>query len=99
MWDDRTAADTAWPAALGLLLVDQEPAIFALYRREEGQETGHIVAWVAVIPDGDAFLVWADSPGTRPVLTTLANVRRRWTDLLDAELVQVAGPGRLRLAG
>jgi hypothetical protein len=85
------------PGRPGLLLVDEEPATLALYRRDD-DGTGRVVAWVVAMPNGDALRMPADQPGGRPVYTTLANIRRRWADLMDAELVQVAGRQALSLA-
>jgi hypothetical protein len=91
------AATTGVPPQLGLLLIDEEPTTLALYRRDDNG-AGQVVAWVLVLPNGDALLVFADQPAARPVVTTLSSVRRRWADLMDAELVQVAGRRALRLA-
>jgi hypothetical protein len=104
MLDERIApvpsegsAAAGWPSQLGLLLVDEEPGALALYRRDD-EGTGRVVAWVLALPNGDALLVFADEPGGRPIVTTLASVRRRWADLMDAELVRVAGRKALGLA-
>jgi hypothetical protein len=97
--DERTAAmaGTGWPSQLGLLLVEDEPEVFALYRPGD-DEVASVVAWVLALPDGGAILVPIDEPGGRPIVTTLENVRRRWAPLMEAELVQVAGRQALRLA-
>jgi hypothetical protein len=97
--DERTTAiaGASWTSQLGLLLVEDEPDVLALYRPND-EEAAKVVAWVLVLPDGGAILVPVDEPGGRPIVTTLDNVRRRWTRLMDAELVQVAGRRSLRLA-
>ncbi|HEU4421280.1 MAG TPA: hypothetical protein VFR67_01935 [Pilimelia sp.] len=97
MLDERTAGVADWPNQLGLLLVDDEPAVLALYRRDEG-DTGEVVAWVVVLPHGDVILLPTDDPDGHSIRTTLSSVRRRWTNLMDAELVQVAGRPALKLA-
>lgn len=105
--DERTPAADApmicWPADLGLVLVDAEPTLFALYQRDSDDDggepvSGAVIAWVMVPSEAEALLVFVDRPDERPVLTTLASVRRRWAPLLDAELVEVAGPRTLRRA-
>jgi hypothetical protein len=99
MLDERTtgAAGVGSPYDMGLLLVDEEPTVLALYRRDD-DGTGEVVAWVFALPSGDALMVPIATPGGRPLLTTLANIRRRWAALMEAELVQVAGRRSLRLA-
>jgi hypothetical protein len=99
MLDERTAgtAGVDSPYDMGLLLVDEEPTVLALYHRDD-DGAGQVVAWVLALPGGDALLMPIGSPGGRPVLTTLGNVRRRWAALMEAELVQVAGRRSLRLA-
>ena len=82
---------------IGLLLVDDEPVVLALYRRGDGG-AGEVVAWVVLLPHGDAILLPTDDPHGHSIRTTLDNVRRRWVDLMDAELVQVAGRRALNLA-
>ncbi len=86
-----------WQLGLGLVLVDEKPTLFALYRRAD-DGTGRVVAWVVALPDGAAVILPADGMDTRPMLTTLVSVRRRWARLMEAELVQVAGRDALHLA-
>jgi hypothetical protein len=90
MLDERTAGVANWPNPLGLLLVENEPAVLALYRRED-DGTGDVVAWVVSFPNGEAILLPTEDPHGHSIRTTLESVRLRWADLLDAELVQVAG--------
>jgi len=98
MLDERTIGVSSWPTnQLGLLLVEDEPAVLALYRRDD-DHSGDVVAWVFVLPGGEAILLPTEDSRGRSVRTTLENVRHRWADLMDAELVQVAGRRTLNLA-
>ncbi|GLH95878.1 hypothetical protein [Phytohabitans aurantiacus] len=95
MLDERTfAADPSelpWQLDTGLVFVDERPIVFALYRRGDRDTAGQVVAWLLVLPDGNAILQPTEGTPARPILTTLHSVRRRWIRLLDAELVQVVG--------
>ncbi|MEV7229463.1 MULTISPECIES: hypothetical protein [Polymorphospora] len=97
-----TAGDVAelpWQLSLGLVLVDEKPSLYALYDRGGMDDPGRVAAWVVALPDGAAVLLpTEDGPQARPILTTLHQVRRRWSRLLQAELVQVAGRRAQHLA-
>src|SRR4029453_15913541 len=99
MLDERTtgAAGVGSPYDIGLPPGGEATSVLALYRRDD-DGSGDVVAWVFALPNGDALLVPIAISGGRPLLTTLANVRRRWAALMEAELVQVAGRRSLRLA-
>jgi hypothetical protein len=99
--DERIAPEVPelpWHLGLGLVLVDEKPAQYALYRRGDAQARGHVVAWLFVLPDGSAVLLPTEPAGARPILTTMASVRRRWVHVMEAELVQVVGRQPLNMA-
>ncbi|GAA4680866.1 hypothetical protein [Phytohabitans rumicis] len=97
MLDEQTLAaelpDLPWQLRLGLVFVDEKPTVFALYRRATGETAGKVTAWLIALPGDNAVLLPVDGDAsTRPILTTLHNVRRRWLRLYESELVQVVGP-------
>ncbi|MDQ7907758.1 hypothetical protein RB614_24865 [Phytohabitans sp. ZYX-F-186] len=53
---------------------------------------GRVAAWLMVLPGDQAVLIPADETPSRPIVTTLRSVQRRWLRLLESELVQVVGP-------
>lgn len=107
-------SELPWQLSLGLVLVDEKPTLFALYSRTEPESsspespgyaaigpaaTGHVTAWVVALPDGAAVLLpTTGGAQARPILTTMHQIRRRWSRLMDAELVQVAGRQALHTA-
>lgn len=96
MLDEQTLApelpELPWQLRLGLVFVDEKPTIFALYRRDHGGGGGRVVAWLIALPGDDAVLLPVEDAPSRPIVTTLESVRRRWLRLLESELVQVVGP-------
>ena len=101
MLDERIAPEVPelpWQLSLGLVFVEEKPCLYALYRRGESGTAGRVVAWLVALPDGGAFLLPVDGAGARPITTTMANVRRRWVNVLEAELVQVVGRQPVHLA-
>jgi hypothetical protein len=90
----------SWPEAFGTEERDfgtQEPRLLALYRKAEPPESA-VAAWVVALPDGGAVILSDAGDGPAPIVTTMDNVRRRWTKLMDAELVRVARRPPVRLA-
>jgi hypothetical protein len=81
-----------WQLRLGLVFVDEKPTLFALYRRGEGGTGGRVVAGENHQPGDHAVLIPVDETPSRPIVTTLRSVQRRWLRLLESELVQVVGP-------
>jgi hypothetical protein len=82
-----------WQLRLGLVFVDEKPTVFALYRRANGETGGKVTAWLIALPGDNAVLLPVDGDAsTRPILTTLHSVRRRWLRVYESELVQVVGP-------
>ncbi|WP_213453614.1 hypothetical protein [Rhizomonospora bruguierae] len=96
MLNERTAPELPWQLDLKLVMVDEKPAQYALYRRAD--VGARVVAWVFVLPDGSAVLLPTEPVGSRPILTTMDSVRRRWVRLMEAELVQVVGRQPLYMA-
>lgn len=96
MLDERTLfsdlPELPWQLRLGLVYVDERPTIFALYRRDTDGAGGRVVAWLMVLPGDHAVLVPVGETPSRPIVTTLRSVQRRWLRLLESELVQVVGP-------
>jgi len=81
-----------WQLRLGLVFVDEKPTLFALYRRGKDGAGGRVVAWLMVLPGDHAVLIPVDETPSRPIVTTLRSVHRRWLRLFESELVQVVGP-------
>lgn len=96
MLDEQTLVpelpELPWQLRLGLVFVDEKPTIFALYRRDDVGTGGRVVAWLMVLPGDHAVLIPVDETPSRPIVTTLQNIQRRWLRVLEAELVQVVGP-------
>lgn len=97
MLDEQTLvpefAELPWQLRLGLVFVDEKPTVFALYRRACGEAGGKVTAWLIALPGDNAVLLPVDgNASTRPILTTLRSVRRRWLRVYESELVQVVGP-------
>lgn len=93
MFHELTAAPelTELPRRRDSATSDEQPALMMLSRHGSGagDSAGQVVAWVMALPNGDAVLLSLEQAGTAPFLTTMDNVRRRWTALLDAELAPV----------
>lgn len=96
MLDEQTLVpdlpELPWQLRLGLVFVDEKPTLFGLYRRDDGDAGGRVVAWLMVLPGDHAVLIPVEETPSRPIVTTLQNVQRRWLRLLESELVQVVGP-------
>ena len=96
MLDEQTLVpnlpELPWQLRLSLVFVDEKPTLFALYRRGEDGADGRVVAWLMVLPGDHAVLIPVDESPSRPIVTTLRSVRRRWLRVLESELVQVVGP-------
>ncbi|MFC0533648.1 hypothetical protein [Phytohabitans kaempferiae] len=96
MLDEKTTVpdvpELPWQLRLGLVYVDEKPTVFALYRRDESGTGGHVVAWLMALPGDEAVLIPIGETPSRPIVTTLELVQRRWLRLLESELVQVMGP-------
>jgi hypothetical protein len=94
--DERTLvpdlSELPWQLRLGLVFVDEKPSVYALYRPADDEAEGRVVAWLFALPGDNAVLLPVGDRSSRPILTTLHNVRRRWLRLLESELVQVVGP-------
>ncbi|BCB85043.1 hypothetical protein [Phytohabitans suffuscus] len=96
MLDEQTLVpelpELPWQLRLGLVFVDEKPLLFAFYRRDEEGSGGRVVAWLMVLPGDHVVLIPVDGTPSRPIVTTLVSVRRRWLRLFESELVQVVGP-------